>query len=148
MPSLRWQRIATGNSIAMSFRMTRVLIVEDSPDILCILQLELEWLGYEVSTANDATAALDAARRVTPDIIISDLRMPEIDGFEFIKRVRAIPALASVPAIALTGTTLERDVQQALAFGFTAHVVKPVEMAALAQKINQLTSRRLKRKAG
>jgi CheY-like chemotaxis protein len=118
MPSLRWQRIATGNSIAMSFRMTRVLIVEDSPDILCILQLELEWLGYE------------------------------IDGFEFIKRVRAIPALASVPAIALTGTSLERDVQQALAFGFTAHVVKPVEMADLAQKINQLTSRRLKRKAG
>jgi len=145
---MRWHRTTTGNSIAMSFRMTRVLVVEDSADILCILQLELEWMGFEVDTANDATAALDAARHVTPDIIISDLRMPEIDGFEFIKRVRAIPTLASVPAIALTGATLERDVQQALAFGFTAHVVKPVEMTELAQKINQLTSRRLKRKAG
>ena len=128
--------------------MTRVLLVEDSADVLLVMQLELESMGYEVDAAPDADAGLTAARNVRPDIIISDLRMPGVDGFEFIKRIRALPALASVPAIALTGTTLDRDVQQALAFGFTAHVVKPVEITELAQKIEQLTSRRLKRKAG
>jgi two-component system CheB/CheR fusion protein len=128
--------------------MTRVLLVEDSPDVLAVLQLELEWLGYQIDAASDATAAIDAARRVRPDIIISDLGMPGVDGFEFIRRVRGIPDLASVPAIALTGSTSDRNVQQALAFGFTAHVAKPVEIADLAKKIEQLTSRRLRRKAG
>ena len=128
--------------------MTRVLLVEDSPDVLAVLQLELEWLGYQIDAASDATAAIDAARRVRPDIIISDLGMPGVDGFEFIRRVRGIPDLASIPAIALTGSTSDRNVQQALAFGFTAHVVKPVEIADLAKKIEQLTSRRLRRKAG
>jgi two-component system, chemotaxis family, CheB/CheR fusion protein len=128
--------------------MTRVLLVEDSADVLCVLKLELEWMGYEVDTAADADAALDSAQSVRPDIIVSDLRMPGIDGFEFIKRIRAIPNLASVPAIALTGATLDRDIQQALAFGFSAHAIKPVEIADLAKQIEQLTSRRLKRKAG
>jgi len=128
--------------------MTRVLLVEDSPDVLYVMQFELEWMGYQIDAAPDAAAAIEAALRVRPDIIISDLGMPGVDGFEFIRRVRAIPDLASVPAIALTGSTSERNVQQALAFGFTAHVVKPVEIADLAKKIEQLTSRRLRRKAG
>jgi CheY-like chemotaxis protein len=128
--------------------MTRVLLVEDSPDILYVLQVELEWLGYEVDAATDAATAIDAAVRVRPDIIISDLGMPDVDGFEFIRRVREIPSLATVPAIALTGTTSDSSVQQALASGFTAHLVKPVEVADLAAKIEQLTSRRLRGKAG
>ena len=132
----------------MCLPMTRVLLVEDSPDILYVLQVELEWLGYEVDAATDAATAIDAAVRVRPDIIISDLGMPDVDGFEFIRRVREIPSLATVPAIALTGTTSDSSVQQALASGFTAHVVKPVEVADLAAKIEQLTSRRLRGKAG
>jgi two-component system CheB/CheR fusion protein len=128
--------------------MTRVLLVEDSPDVLYVLQLELEGLGYQIDAAPDAAAALDTAVRVRPDIIISDLGLPGIDGFEFIRRVRGIPDLASVPAIALTGSTSDRNVRQALSFGFTAHVVKPVEIADLAKRIEQLTSRRLRRKAG
>ena len=132
----------------MCLPMTRVLLVEDSPDILYVLQVELEWLGYEVDAATDAATAIDAAVRVRPDIIISDLGMPDVDGFEFIRRVREIPSLATVPAIALTGTTSDSSVQQALASGFTAHLVKPVEVADLAAKIEQLTSRRLRGKAG
>jgi CheY-like chemotaxis protein len=128
--------------------MTRVLVVEDSPDVLYVLQLELEWMGYQIDAASDAAAAIDAAMRIRPDVIVSDLGMPGVDGFEFIRRVRNIPDLASVPAIALTGSTSDRNVQQALAFGFTAHVVKPVEIADLAKKIEQLASRRLRRKAG
>jgi CheY-like chemotaxis protein len=127
--------------------MTRVLLVEDSVDVLYILELQLEWMGYGVLAAVDANSALEAALTNRPDIIVSDLGMPDVDGFEFIQRVRAVPDLALIPAIALTGTALERDVQKALASGFTAHLVKPVEAADLAKKIDELTSRRLKRKA-
>lgn len=127
--------------------MTRVLLVEDSADVLYVLQLELEWMGYEVAGATDAEAALCAAQLTRPDVVISDLRMPGIDGFEFIKRFRAIPELAEVPAIALTGATRDTDLDRALSMGFTAHVSKPVEAADLAKKIEQLTTRSLKRKA-
>ena len=104
-------------------------------------------MGYEVHTAADAEAGLEIALRMRPDIIVSDLGMPGIDGFEFLRRIRQIPELVSVPAIALTGAAMERDRQQALAVGFTAHVTKPVEAAELGNRIEQLTARRLKRKA-
>jgi len=130
------------------FRMTRVLLVEDSVYVLCVLQMELEWMGYQVDAVPDANAALAVAQRTCPDVIVSDLLMPEMDGFEFIKRIRQIPKLASIPAIALTGAGVDKDVQQALAFGFTAHMTKPIEAGELENRIEQLTSPRLQRMAG
>lgn len=128
--------------------MKRVLLVEDSVDVLCLLQVELETLGYEVDAAMRADVALAKAVRTPPDVIVSDLGMPGMDGFEFIKRIRKTAGFASVPAIALTGSSSDKDVQYALAVGFTAHVSKPVDARELARRIEQLTARRLKRKAG
>src|SRR5262245_23506336 len=121
--------------------MTRVLPVEDSADVLYVLQMELECFGYTVDALSDAPRALLTARRAKPDVIISDLGMPGMDGFEFIKCIREIPGFASIPAIALTGATLDQDVRQALAFGFTTHMTKPVEGADLDKRIQQLTAR-------
>jgi two-component system, chemotaxis family, CheB/CheR fusion protein len=128
--------------------MTRVLLVEDSEDVLYLLRLQLEWMGYEVETAANAAVALDAATNLRPDVIVSDLRMPDIDGFEFIRQVRSIRGLMSVPAIALTGATMDSDIRRALDSGFTAHLVKPVDASDLSKLIEQLTSRYLQRKAG
>jgi len=105
-------------------------------------------MGYQVDAVPDANAALAVAQRTCPDVIVSDLLMPEMDGFEFIKRIRQIPKLASIPAIALTGAGVDKDVQQALAFGFTAHMTKPIEAGELENRIEQLTSPRLQRMAG
>src|SRR5215471_5889368 len=127
--------------------MTRVLLVEDSADVLYVIQLELEWMGYEVHTAAEADSAFEIAVRTPPDIIVSDLGLPGIDGYEFLRRIRQTPILASVPAIALTGAAMDTDIERALAAGFTAHVTKPVEAAELGKQIEQLTARRLKRKA-
>jgi two-component system CheB/CheR fusion protein len=127
--------------------MTRVLLVEDSNDVLCVFQLELKVLGYEVDAVSNAEDALVLAQQTIPDVIVSDLSMPGMDGLEFIKRIREIPALRSVPAIAMTGTNNDKVLKRALALGFNAHVTKPVEMPVLSSRIEQLTSRRLQRKA-
>jgi two-component system, chemotaxis family, CheB/CheR fusion protein len=128
--------------------MTRVLLLEDSEDVLYLFQIELEWLGYEVDATTDGEAALAAAKRTPPDVIVSDLSMPDMDGFEFIQRARKLPSLYSVPAIALTGSGMNKDVQRALASGFTAHLTKPLEVRELVDRIEGLTARCLQRKAG
>jgi two-component system CheB/CheR fusion protein len=127
--------------------MTRVLLVEDSADVLYVLQIELEWMGYQVDAFTDGAAALVFARTACPDVIVSDLGMPGMDGFEFIRRIRKIDGFASVPAIALTGATLDDDVRQALTFGFNAHMTKPVEADELHNRIQQLTARCFERTA-
>ncbi len=127
--------------------MTRVLVIEDSVDVLDLLRFQLEGIGYTIDTAMSGSAALEVAQHRRPDIIVSDLRMPDMDGFEFIRRARRIQSLASIPAIALTGTALESDIQEAIFNGFTAHLRKPVEPGELARLIEQLTVRRSLRQA-
>ena len=129
-------------------RMTRVLLVEDSIDVLDLLQIELELMGYAVDAVADAHAALAAAQRNRPDVIVSDLGLPGMDGLDFIKHIRKTTGLASIPAIALTGASMDKDIQQALAFGFTAHLTKPIEVSELGRRIEQLTALRLQRRAG
>ena len=110
--------------------MTRVLVVEDSEDVLDLLRLQLEGTGYVIDTGTNGTVALEIAQRTQPDIIVSDLRMPDMDGLEFIRRVRRIQRLASIPAIVLTGTASESDIQQAIFNGFTAHLLDQRRPAA------------------
>jgi two-component system CheB/CheR fusion protein len=127
--------------------MKRVLLVDDFADVLFILQLELEGLGYTVNVATNTVAALEIARLTRPDVIVSDLGLPEQDGFELIKSIRRNRELATVPAIALTGFGAAKDVRQALSMGFQAHLTKPVEASGLADVIEQLTAKRFERKA-
>ena len=129
-------------------RMTRILLVEDSEDVLYLLRLQLEWMGYVVDAVSNATAALEAASRIRPDVIVSDLGMPDMDGFELIRQIRKHRDLSSVPAIALTGASTDTDIQRAISSGFTAHLTKPIDAADLSGKIEQLTVRSIQRKAG
>jgi two-component system CheB/CheR fusion protein len=125
--------------------MTRILLVEDSTDILFLLQTELEWLNYSVQAASDALTGLELARKNRPEVIVSDLNMPGIDGREFIRRVRKIPELARVPAIALTGYSLDAEVKLALAAGFDAHLTKPVDGKTVSETIARLLTKRMKK---
>jgi two-component system, chemotaxis family, CheB/CheR fusion protein len=127
--------------------MTRVLLIEDNEDVLFLLQIELEDVGYAVTAVSNAQDGLLAVKSDRPDIIVSDLGLPDMNGFEFIKRVRQMPDLAYIPAIALTGASMDRDIQHAIACGFTAHLTKPVEAAELCRAIAQFTAPRLERKA-
>ncbi len=115
----------------------RVLVIEDSEDILALMKFELERLGYSVLMAAQGREGLEVARRDLPDIIISDIKMPDIDGYELIRKIREIPGLASTPAIALTGLGMKRDIEQALSCGYTAHVNKPVDLNELSALIRK-----------
>jgi CheY-like chemotaxis protein len=125
--------------------MTRILLVDDSIDILFLLQTELELVGFTVRTAADAMSALEIVQHFRPDVIVSDLQMPGMDGYELIRRVRAIPELAAVAAIALTGRSMGEEVRPALSSGFDAFLTKPVEGKTLVDTVNQQTGKVLKK---
>ncbi len=117
----------------------RGLVVEDAKDVLFLMKKELEWAGFIVFTAADGQSGLEIAQLEIPDVIVSDIRMPGMDGYQFMEKLREIPALVSVPAIALTGFGMERDLEQARAVGYTEHMVKPVDLPQLITVIAKLT---------
>jgi len=121
-------------------RHLRLLLVEDSSDVRFLIQQELEWAGHKVYPAKDGLVALEIAKREVPDMIISDIKMPNLDGYQFLQQVRAIPELARIPAIAMTGFGMARDVEQARAAGYSAHLVKPVDIDEMSRLIQRLAS--------
>jgi len=125
--------------------MTRILLVEDSTDILFLLQTELEWMGYTVDVASDAVTGLQLARKNRPNAIVSDLHMPDVDGFEFIRRVRKTQELRGIATIALTGYSLDKELKLALAAGFDATLTKPIDGKAISDLIERLLAKRLKK---
>jgi PAS domain S-box-containing protein len=114
------------------------LVVEDSPDTLEMLRRTLTIRGYNVTPCESANEGLAAAQAAAFDIIISDIGMPEMDGYELIGRLRQLPHLKNIPAIALSGYASERDIKSALNAGFDAHVAKPVDPADLTAQIAEL----------
>ena len=119
----------------------RILVVEDAADIAFLLRVELEGLGYNVITQPDGNAGLAAALDSVPDVIISDIKMPGMDGYEFISRVRSTPALAAIPAVALTGFGMAADARRAASAGYDASLTKPADPQKLDALIRRLTRR-------
>ena len=114
------------------------MIVEDDADTLEMLRATLEARGFRVTACESASETLQVAPNNSIDLIISDIGMPEIDGFEMIKRLRQLPGYELVPAIALSGYASQKDARNALAAGFNAHVSKPVDPGELAALVNRL----------
>jgi CheY-like chemotaxis protein len=93
--------------------------------------------GYVVTPCESAAEALRAAASTSFDIIVSDIGMPDTDGYELIRLLRQLPHLIEVPAIALSGYATRQEIDAALAAGFDAHVAKPVDPNTLAGEIEQ-----------
>jgi PAS domain S-box-containing protein len=111
----------------------RVLVVDDEADTRELLKQGLEYCGAQVSLAASAAEALDTLMANVPDVLISDIGMPGVDGYDLIKQVRNLPPQrgGKVPAIALTAYTRTEDRLQSLRAGYDMHVPKPVELAEL-----------------
>jgi CheY-like chemotaxis protein len=119
----------------------RVLVIDDAPDTLDVLEQILTYTGAATMTAPGAGAALALLEREVPDVIVSDVGMPDVDGFELMRRIRRRAATAAIPAIALTAFTRQDDRVKALQAGFTDYLAKPVEPTALADAIRRAVAR-------
>ncbi len=119
----------------------RLLVVDDRPDELELFKTVLRAEGAEVISANSAASALDWLREDPPDVLVSDIAMPEQDGYELIRKMRKLPQAKSIPAIALTAYARIEDRERALASGFQAYVSKPVEPERLIEVVTRVAQR-------
>lgn len=115
-----------------------ILVVDDSEDTTEMVQHLLEISGATVCAATSGSQALRLAREKDFDVVLSDISMPGMDGFEFLQRLRELPGKQDVPAIALTGFGRPEDVQRATREGFYAHLTKPFDIQALASLLQKL----------
>jgi CheY-like chemotaxis protein len=115
-----------------------VLVVDDVPDVTEMIALFLKHAGYDVATADSATMALQLAGRKAFDLIISDIGMPEMNGYEFAESLRTLTDYRSTPIIAVTGYSEYDDRARALQAGFNAHLTKPIDPSRLLDLMNQL----------
>jgi PAS domain S-box-containing protein len=122
----------------------KILVVDDEPDARRLIKRLLEGYQARVFTAESAAAALPIVESKRPDILLSDIGMPDVDGYEFLRRVRALgqDRGGQVPAIALTAFARSEDRTRALLAGFLLHISKPVEPRELVSTLATVASRR------
>jgi len=120
----------------------RILVVDDMEEMLLTFKTLLETGGAVVFEATSAAQGLAVLEREQIDLLISDISMPEVDGYEFLRRVRANPKLARLPAIAISGMRRDSDIADARAAGYSAHVGKPVSVERLSAIVHDLLPRR------
>jgi CheY-like chemotaxis protein len=120
----------------------RVLVVEDDPDARELVTAILEDAGAVVESAPSAATGFDAVRRFHPQLLVSDIGMPDEDGYSLIRRVRALADEegGAIPSIALTAYMRREDRDQAIGAGFTLHMGKPVSPLALVTAIRALAA--------
>jgi signal transduction histidine kinase len=121
-----------------SLKDLNILVVEDSEDTLMLLSTMFSREGANVTQAASASEALDAASLNPPDIVISDIGMPEVDGYEFLQQLKQIPGMDGVPAIAISGYASDEDRRKALDVGYLTLMPKPINVDTLFDFIHDL----------
>jgi two-component system, cell cycle response regulator DivK len=115
----------------------RILVVEDHEDNRQILRALLGSAGYDMIEAENGEQAVQQAAAQHPDLILMDIQLPEMDGYEVTRRIKADPALKAIPIIVVTSYALSGDEERAHAAGCDAYVTKPYSPRALLAKIRE-----------
>ena len=119
----------------------KILVVDDEPDAVELLEFNLKQAGFDVSTAADGAEALKKARIIQPSLIVLDIMLPEIDGFEVCKLLRNDPATGSIPILMLTAKAAEIDRVLGLELGSDDYVTKPFSPRELILRIKKILER-------
>ena len=122
--------------------MPRILVVDDNEDNRDSLSRRLQRRGFEVLLAPDGQAGVASAKADQPDLVLMDMNMPGVDGWEATRQIRAEPTLAGVPVIALTAHAMSGDRERALEAGCNDYHTKPVEFPKLVAQIDTLLQAR------
>lgn len=106
--------------------MARILVIEDSPENLELMSYLLQAFGHTVLRAADGAQGIEVARRETPDLIVCDIHLPKMDGYEVAHQLKRNPVLCSIPLIAVTALAMVGDRDKVLAAGFDGYIAKPI----------------------
>ncbi|MCX8126601.1 MAG: response regulator [Dehalococcoidia bacterium] len=120
----------------------KILVVEDDPAALRLVQYTLQREGYEVITASNGLEGLKKATGESPDLLVLDVMLPGIDGFEIASRLRAQPATAGMPILMMSAKAREVDRATGLKAGADDYVTKPVAPAEISRKVAELLARK------
>ncbi len=122
--------------------MAKILMVEDNEENRDSLTRRLERRGFTVVTAPDGRVGVEMAKSEMPDLILMDMNLPEVDGWEATRQIKATPQIAGVPVIALTAHAMSGDRQRALEAGCIDYHTKPIEFAKLLAQIEAILSKK------
>jgi CheY-like chemotaxis protein len=115
-----------------------LVLAEDDPDIQLVARLALKRAGCQVRVVGNGLEALDAVRAEPPDVILLDWMMPELDGPETCRRLKADPATATITVIFLTAKTLESEIQRGLSLGAAGYITKPFDALKLGDQVRAI----------
>src|ERR1700733_8012057 len=121
--------------------MAKILVVEDNQENSDALIRRLERRGFTVLTALNGRLGVEIANAELPDLILMDMNMPEVDGWEATRQIRATPEIAGVPVIALTAHAMSGDRDRAMKAGCTDYHTKPIEFAKLIEQIEAILAK-------
>jgi len=113
----------------------RILYVEDDPGNRMLVRRILEAEGYSVMEAADGPAGLEMAARMQPDLILLDINLPEIDGYDLARRFRDTPGLQQVPILAITANVMQGDRERTLEAGCDGYIQKPIDVDQLPEQV-------------
>ena len=115
-----------------------VVLAEDDPDIQLVARLSLKRAGFTVTVVSNGQEALDTIRRQPPDVVLLDWMMPELDGLETCRRLKADPETAAIPVVFLTAKSQEAEIQRGLSLGASGYVTKPFDALTLGQQLKEI----------
>ncbi len=113
----------------------KILYIEDNPGNRTLVQRILLVEDYDVFEAEDGPTGIEIALREKPDLILMDMNLPDIDGYELTRRMRAIPELAHIPIIAMTANVMQGDREKTLAAGCSGYIPKPIDVDELPNQV-------------
>ncbi|HIE39590.1 MAG TPA: response regulator [Anaerolineales bacterium] len=116
-------------------RQTVILYIEDNPENRLLVRRVLEAEGYAVVEAVDGPSGLEKARQSPPDLILLDINLPEIDGYQIVSRLRSTPGLSDVPIVALTANVMRGDRERTLSAGCDGYIQKPIDVDTLPEQV-------------
>ena len=121
--------------------MARILIVEDEANIVSLISLRLERLGHSIRSADNGIAALSLAREFAPDLILLDVMLPMLNGFQVLQRLKADPATALTPVLMLTARGHESDIVAGIEGGADDYLIKPFSFPELIARVSTALAR-------
>lgn len=121
--------------------MAHILVAEDERDIRELVMFTLQFAGHKVTQAQNGEIAVELAQQVLPDLILTDVRMPKMTGYEVCRALKEIESVKHIPVVILSAKGQDDEIETGKAAGAIDYILKPFDMAELQQRVNEILSR-------